>query len=183
MSQPGTFGTIEIPTRVYTFQDGSKQERTITFKNDTQYEMDLGDSKTMKESSEKRGDWWKEYSATYKHPTEDLYFPTTEFPDNVGTSTIDYKFDEDQAIEELTSYIDSTYDGHYSKNKFQSTEFIVDCGHGDGFCMGNIIKYAQRYGKKDGKNRKDLLKILHYAIIALSVLDDELNGENENEDL
>lgn len=113
----------------------------------------------------------------------DVYFPTNEFSDNVGTSTIDYKFDEDQAIEELTSYIDSTYDGHYSKNKFQSTEFIVDCDHGDGFCMGNIIKYAQRYGKKDGKNRKDLLKIMHYAIIALSVLDNELNGENENEDL
>ena len=115
--------------------------------------------------------------------SEDVYFPTNEFSDNVGTSTIDYKFDEDQAIEELTSYIDSTYDGHYSKNKFQSTEFIVDCDHGDGFCMGNIIKYAQRYGKKDGKNRKDLLKIMHYAIIALSVLDNELNGENENEDL
>ena len=62
-------------------------------------------------------------------------------------------------------------------------EFIVDCGHGDSFCLGNVIKYAQRYGKKDGKNRKDLLKIMHYAIIALSVLDDELNGENDNEDM
>jgi hypothetical protein len=105
--------------------------------------------------------------------TGDVYFPTNEFPDNVRPSTIDYKFSEDDAIEELKTYIDSTYDGHYSKNKFQSMEFIVDCSHGDGFCMGNIIKYAQRYGKKDGKNRKDLLKIMHYAIIALSVLDNE----------
>ena len=132
MSQPGTFGTIEIPQRIYTFQDGSKQERT------TQYEMDL-----QRQCDMELGD----------------------------VAQPDYKFNEDEIIDELQKYIDSTYEGHYSKNKFQSMEFIVDCGHGDSFCLGNIIKYAQRYGKKDGKNRKDLLKIMHYAIIALSVLD------------
>jgi hypothetical protein len=126
----------------------------------------FGNLETMKESSEKRGDWWKEYSATYKHPAGERY--------NETYNKIDYKFDEDKAIKELKKYIDSTYDGHYSKNKFQSMEFIVDCSHGDGFCMGNIIKYAQRYGKKEGKNKKDLLKIMHYAIIALSILD---NGD------
>jgi hypothetical protein len=52
-------------------------------------------------------------------------------------------------------------------NKIQSTEFIIDAGHGEGFCLGNIIKYAQRYGKKEGKNKEDLLKILHYAVILL----------------
>ena len=51
--------------------------------------------------------------------------------------------------------------------KIQSTEFIFDSGHGEGFCIGNIIKYAQRYGKKNGKNPDDLLKILHYGIILL----------------
>lgn len=126
----------------------------------------FGILETMKESSEKRGDWWKEYSTSYKHPAGERY--------NETYNKIDYKFDEDQAIKELKKYIDSTYDGHYSKNKFQSMEFIVDCSHGDGFCMGNIIKYAQRYGKKEGKNKKDLLKIMHYAIIALSILD---NGD------
>ena len=87
--------------------------------------------------------------------------------------SVDYKFNEGVIINEIKEYIDATYDGHYSKNKFQSTEFIVDCGHGDGFCLGNIIKYAQRYGKKEGKNKKDLLKIIHYAIIALSILETE----------
>ena len=112
--------------------------------------------------------------------------PRYEFkakPQPVEQITPDYKFNEDEIIDELQKYIDSTYEGHYSKNKFQSMEFIVDCGHGDSFCLGNIIKYAQRYGKKDGKNRKDLLKVMHYAIIALGVLDDELNGENDNEDM
>lgn len=86
---------------------------------------------------------------------------------------VDYKYDEGAALAELKSYIDSTYDEHYSKNKFQATEFIIDGGHGEGFCIGNIMKYAQRYGKKDGKNKKDLMKILHYTIIALFVHDKE----------
>ena len=64
----------------------------------------------------------------------------------------DYKYSEDRLLEELRNYIDDTYDGHYSQNQFQATEFIMDSGHGDGFCIGNIIKYAQRYGKKDGYN-------------------------------
>ena len=80
---------------------------------------------------------------------------------------IDYKYSEDRLLEELRDYIDATYDQHYSQNKFQATEFIMDSGHGDGFCIGNIMKYAQRYGKKDGYNRKDLLKVLHYGIMAL----------------
>lgn len=84
---------------------------------------------------------------------------------------IDYKYNEDKTLEELSKYIDSTYDEHYSKNRFQATEFIIDGGHGEGFCIGNILKYAQRYGKKKGKDRKDLLKILHYTIIALFVHD------------
>lgn len=78
-----------------------------------------------------------------------------------------YKFNEDVVIDKLKTYIDSTYDAHYSMNKIQSTEFIFDAEHGEGFCLGNVIKYAQRYGKKDGKNEKDLLKIIHYTIILL----------------
>jgi hypothetical protein len=47
-----------------------------------------------------------------------------------------------------------------------------------GFCIGNVLKYAQRYGRKDGYNRKDLQKVLHYAIMALHVHDIE-NKESE----
>ena len=80
-----------------------------------------------------------------------------------------YKFDEDKTLKEIKKYIDSTYDAHYSKSKFQATEFILDSGHGEGFCIGNILKYVQRYGKKNGKDKKDLLKVIHYAIIALHI--------------
>lgn len=82
---------------------------------------------------------------------------------------INYTFNEDKLLDEIKAYIDSTYSQHYSMGKIQSTEFILDSGHGIGFAVGNIIKYAQRYGKKDGYNRKDLLKVIHYAIIALSI--------------
>ena len=90
---------------------------------------------------------------------------------------VDYKFNEYENLIALKDYVDSTYNQHYSKSKFQATEFIVDSGHGEGFCIGNILKYSQRYGKKEGKNRSDLLKVLHYALIALHVHDQE----NENE--
>ena len=91
---------------------------------------------------------------------------------------INYKYNEGKTLAELKEYIDSTYDEHYSKNKFQATEFIIDGGHGEGFCIGNIMKYARRYGKKDGKNRRDLLKVIHYGIIALYINEME---ESENE--
>ena len=82
---------------------------------------------------------------------------------------INYKYSEDSILEELTDYINKTYSQHYSQNKYQATEFIIDSGHGEGFCIGNILKYAQRYGKKGSREdaRKDLLKVLHYGIIAL----------------
>ena len=51
--------------------------------------------------------------------------------------------------------------------------------HIDTLCMGNILKYAQRYGKKDGKNRNDLMKVIHYGIIQL--YQDHYIKENNNE--
>ena len=93
---------------------------------------------------------------------------------------VNYKYDEGLILQEVKKYIDATYDEHYSQNKYQSTEFIIDSGHGEGFCIGNILKYAQRYGKKGGKNRDDLLKVIHYGIIALYVNDHEV-GLNDLE--
>ena len=81
----------------------------------------------------------------------------------------DYKFKEKDILNEVMDYIDNTYRQHYANGvEKQATEIIIDQGHGEGFCMGNILKYAQRYGKKEGKNKKDLLKVIHYAIIQLS---------------
>tara|TARA_R100000700_G_C3111649_1_gene104404 strand:+ start:442 stop:714 length:273 start_codon:yes stop_codon:yes gene_type:complete len=82
-----------------------------------------------------------------------------------------YKFNEDKLLVELKKYIYDTYGQHYASDKYQATDVIVDAGHGEGFCIGNIMKYAKRYGNKEGKNKKDLLKMLHYGIIMLHVHD------------
>ena len=81
---------------------------------------------------------------------------------------INYKFKEDKILNIIKSYIDETYTQHYSNGKYQATDMIIDSGHGEGFTVGNIMKYAMRYGKKDNK-RLELLKIIHYAIIALHI--------------
>ena len=88
-----------------------------------------------------------------------------------------YKFDEDGALDELRDYIDGTYSGHYATDKYQATDIIIDSGFGEGFCMGNIIKYCKRYGRKNGKNRDDIMKILHNGIIMLHVQEQENNDE------
>ena len=86
---------------------------------------------------------------------------------------MNYKFNEANTIEQIKRYVDKTYERHYGYGKYQATDMIIDAGHGDGFCMGNIMKYAMRYGKKpdpisgDLKDQGDLLKIIHYAIIAI----------------
>ncbi len=82
---------------------------------------------------------------------------------------IDYKFNEEDALAVAKQYINDTYDKHYASGKIQATEFIFDAKHGEGFCIGNIIKYAQRYGKKNGHDETDLLKIIHYAIMLLGI--------------
>ena len=91
----------------------------------------------------------------------------------VKSPKINYKYNEDVLLKEITEYINKTYGQHYSQNSIQTTEFVIDAGHGVGFTVGNIIKYAQRYGKKDGHNRADILKVIHYAIMLLHVHDRE----------
>jgi hypothetical protein len=86
-----------------------------------------------------------------------------------------YKFNEDQVLREIRTYVDRTYEAHYGNGKYQATDMIIDAGHGESFGIGNIMKYAMRFGKKDNK-KKELMKIIHYAIITMYVLDEEKNN-------
>ena len=82
---------------------------------------------------------------------------------------LNYKFNEGALIKEFQSYIDSTYGQHYGQGGLQSSEVIIDRGHGLGFFLGNVDKYNARYGKKgtSDDHRKDLMKVLHYGLLAL----------------
>lgn len=89
---------------------------------------------------------------------------------------INLKFNEDKYLEEVKDYIVGTYDQHYSKGDVQTFELLVSSGKADGFATGSIMKYADRYGKKKGYNREDLLKIIHYGLLQLYVHDREGRG-------
>jgi Protein of unknwon function (DUF3310) len=86
------------------------------------------------------------------------------------TNKIEYLFNEDNYLKAAKEHVDKTYSGHYS-GQYQATSIIIDAGHGTGFNIGNIIKYAKRYSKKEGHNKEDLLKIIHYALMQLYVQD------------
>lgn len=89
-----------------------------------------------------------------------------------------YRFNEGNLLHEMKEYIDKTYQGHYS-GKYQATDIIIDAGHGIGFNLGNVMKYAKRYGKKNGFNRDDILKLIHYGFLALYTHDYNLEKAKE----
>lgn len=82
---------------------------------------------------------------------------------------IDYKFNEDNVVCELREYVDSTYEQHYVNrhNNVQVLDVYQARGTLTNTAIDNAIKYLMRYGKKDGLNRKDLLKAMHYLVIAM----------------
>jgi Protein of unknwon function (DUF3310) len=82
-----------------------------------------------------------------------------------------FKYDEVRILKELRDYIEASYDqsqNHYvGEDNVQAMDLIAASGHGIGFCVGDLIKYSSRYGKKKGQERKDIFKILHYAMFLL----------------
>ena len=81
-----------------------------------------------------------------------------------------YKYHEDEILKDIEEYVSSTYNGHYTgtKNEFRKVQTIDLMAARDlasHFCQANILKYGSRYGSKDGKNKKDLMKVIHYAML------------------
>ena len=92
------------------------------------------------------------------------------------------KYNEDEIIKELSDYITSTYNQHYSSGdeKIQTLDLIEACGDGEAFCRSNILKYASRYDKK-GTARRDIMKILHYAVLLMYFNDKNNQTETYNQ--
>lgn len=93
---------------------------------------------------------------------------------------MNYKYREGELIEEFKNYIDSTYQQHYVTDGKQTMDSIIANGHGTGFCLGNVDKYKDRYGKKGetpDEWRKDLIKVMHYTLFQLFIHDKEHEGE------
>jgi len=96
----------------------------------------------------------------------DSYYSVKIGEDNITINTSKYKYNEDQIVKELLEYISNTYNQHYSSGGIQTLDLIESCGDGEAFCRSNILKYASRYDKK-GTARRDIMKILHYAVLLL----------------
>lgn len=84
-------------------------------------------------------------------------------------SEIRYKFREDEFLADCKAYIDSTYNQHYAGNvkddkNIQLMELLDANDIGFHFAQGAAMKYALRYGKKGGFNKKDLFKAMHYLV-------------------
>ena len=91
------------------------------------------------------------------------------------------KYNEDKILKEIGDYIKSTYGQHYSSGKdgFQVQDMLRHLGIDKDFCQANAIKNLARYGKKNGKNRKDLLKAIHYVVLLMSSEDNNKEDTNE----
>ena len=80
------------------------------------------------------------------------------------------KYNEQEILKQISEYISSTYGAHYSKHGIQTLDLIDSVGDAEAFCRSNILKYASRYDRK-GTARKDLFKIVHYAVLLLHFSD------------
>jgi hypothetical protein len=78
-----------------------------------------------------------------------------------------WKFNEGKTMKALDEYLKSTYNSHYTseKSKVQVLDIIDAIGDGVPFCRDNLIKYASRFGKKNGMSKLDALKIMHYGVL------------------
>jgi len=83
-----------------------------------------------------------------------------------------YKYHEQDILKDIEEYVSRTYQGHYtgSKHEFRKVQTIDLMAARDiatDFCQANILKYGSRYGSKDGRNKTDLMKVIHYAMLLL----------------
>lgn len=96
-----------------------------------------------------------------------------------------WRFNEGEILKQVEDYIVSTYEAHYTNgehSRLQAIDLIAAIGDGVPFCRDNIIKYASRYGFKDGLSKRDALKIIHYGILMYHFArHDVINSSNKYE--
>ena len=81
---------------------------------------------------------------------------------------ISYKYAEDRIIADFKAYIDKTYGQHYqTENNVQCFDAWIALDDATPTFRNTGIKYLWRYGKKNGNNKDDLMKVLHYTLMCL----------------
>ena len=83
-----------------------------------------------------------------------------------------WKYQEDKILNDLRDYLANTYGEHYvgeENNNIECFDAWIALGNSGPTFRNTALKYLWRYGKKEGKNKKDLLKALQYVIMLLYV--------------
>ena len=140
-------------------------EKTNRYDNDgLDYEVDLFDGA----------------SADYMADIDDMYaHQFTTWDDGMSLQVTEekpmahyFKYHEEEILKDIQEYVSRTYQGHYTGKSHeyrnvQTLDLMAAKELASGFCQANILKYGSRYGNKDGKNTKDLMKVIHYAMLLL----------------
>ena len=122
--------------------------------------VSIGDYETLnlniQANSPYNDGWTKEY---YKEELKNM-------------SDLRNKYHEKEILKDVEEYVSRTYNGHYTGTKHeyrnvQTIDLMASRDLASDFCQANILKYGSRYGSKDGKNKKDLMKVIHYAMLLL----------------
>ena len=119
-------------------------------------------------------------SADYMSDIDDMYaHQFTTWDDGMSLQVTEekpmahyFKYHEKEILKDIEEYVSRTYQGHYTGKSHeyrnvQTLDLMAAKELASGFCQANILKYGSRYGNKDGKNTKDLMKVIHYAMLLL----------------
>jgi len=119
-------------------------------------------------------------SADYMADIDDMYaHQFTTWDDGMSLQVTEekpmahyFKYHEKEILKDIEEYVSRTYQGHYTGKSHeyrnvQTLDLMASKELASGFCQANILKYGSRYGNKDGKNKKDLMKVIHYAMLLL----------------
>jgi len=119
-------------------------------------------------------------SADYMSDIDDMYaHQFTTWDDGMSLQVTEekpmahyFKYHEEEILKDIQEYVSRTYQGHYTGKSHeyrnvQTLDLMAAKELASGFCQANILKYGSRYGNKDGKNTKDLMKVIHYAMLLL----------------
>lgn len=109
----------------------------------------------------------------------DKYGPRVDEYDNISynfdeeTSSLNafsYKYAENIILADLKAHLDKTYSEHYATdNNIECFDAWIALGDSTPTFRNTALKYLWRYGKKNGNNKQDLMKALHYIFMCLYV--------------
>jgi hypothetical protein len=93
-----------------------------------------------------------------------------------------WKYNEGEILRQVEEYLIGTYTSHYvGENGIQAMDLISAIGDGIPFSRSSILKYAARYGKKNGLSKSDCLKIIHFGIFLYHFSDHDKQSQEKYE--